>query len=39
MVYSTSLNSPQAREIAGTLDMGEYLAAKWTASRHAYPRG
>ncbi len=23
-------------EIAGTLDMGEYLAAKWTATRHEY---
>jgi L-seryl-tRNA(Ser) seleniumtransferase len=26
-------------EMAGTLDMGEYLAAKWTAKRHEYRRG
>ena len=26
-------------EMAGTLDMGEYLAAKWTAKRHDYRRG
>ena len=26
-------------EMAGTLDMGEYLAAKWTARRHEYRRG
>ena len=25
--------------MAGTLDMGEYLAAKWTAKRHDYRRG
>ena len=25
--------------MAGTLDMGEYLAAKWTAKRHEYRRG
>jgi L-seryl-tRNA(Ser) seleniumtransferase len=25
--------------MAGTLDMGEYLAAKWTARRHDYRRG
>lgn len=26
-------------EMAGSLDMGEYLAAKWTARRHEYRRG
>ncbi|HEX6462916.1 MAG TPA: hypothetical protein VFZ98_00630, partial [Vicinamibacterales bacterium] len=26
-------------EMAGTLDMGEYLAAKWSARRHDYRRG
>ena len=26
-------------EMAGTLDMGEYLTAKWTAKRHDYRRG
>jgi uncharacterized pyridoxal phosphate-dependent enzyme len=26
-------------EMTGTLDMGEYLAAKWTAKRHDYRRG
>ena len=25
--------------MSGTLDMGEYLSAKWTAKRHDYPRG
>jgi len=25
--------------MAGTLDMGEYLGAKWTATRHAFGRG
>ena len=25
--------------MTGTLDMGEYLAAKWTAKRHDYRRG
>jgi L-seryl-tRNA(Ser) seleniumtransferase len=25
--------------MAGSLDMGEYLAAKWTARRHDYRRG
>ena len=25
--------------MSGTLDMGEYLAAKWTARRHDYRRG
>jgi uncharacterized pyridoxal phosphate-dependent enzyme len=28
-----------ADELAGTLDMGEYLQAKWTAKRHAYRQG
>jgi L-seryl-tRNA(Ser) seleniumtransferase len=28
-----------ANEMAGTLDMGEYLAAKWSARRHDYRRG
>ena len=26
-------------EMAGSLDMGEYLAAKWSAKRHDYRRG
>jgi L-seryl-tRNA(Ser) seleniumtransferase len=26
-------------EMSGTLDMGEYLTAKWTARRHEYRRG
>ena len=26
-------------EMTGTLDMGEYLSAKWTARRHEYRRG
>ena len=26
-------------EMAGTLDMGEYLTAKWTAKRHEFRRG
>src|SRR5262249_50320893 len=26
-------------KMSGTLDMGEYLAAKWTATRHAFGRG
>ena len=26
-------------EMAGTLDMGEYLTAKWSAKRHDYRRG
>jgi L-seryl-tRNA(Ser) seleniumtransferase len=26
-------------EMSGTLDMGEYLAAKWNAKRHDYRRG
>jgi uncharacterized pyridoxal phosphate-dependent enzyme len=26
-------------EMSGTLDMGEYLAAKWSARRHEYRRG
>jgi L-seryl-tRNA(Ser) seleniumtransferase len=25
--------------MSGTLDMGEYLTAKWSAKRHEYPRG
>ena len=25
--------------MSGTLDMGEYLSAKWTAKRHAFGRG
>jgi L-seryl-tRNA(Ser) seleniumtransferase len=25
--------------LAGSLDMGEYLSAKWTAKRHAFPGG
>jgi L-seryl-tRNA(Ser) seleniumtransferase len=28
-----------ANEMSGTLDMGEYLAAKWTAKRHDFRRG
>jgi L-seryl-tRNA(Ser) seleniumtransferase len=28
-----------ADTMAGTLDMGEYLTAKWTAKRHDYRRG
>jgi L-seryl-tRNA(Ser) seleniumtransferase len=28
-----------ANEMSGSLDMGEYLKAKWTAKRHDYPRG
>ncbi len=26
-------------EMSGSLDMGEYLAARWTATRHKYQRG
>ena len=26
-------------EMSGTLDMGEYLGAKWSATRHAFGRG
>jgi L-seryl-tRNA(Ser) seleniumtransferase len=26
-------------QISGTLDMGEYLTAKWTAKKHDYRRG
>ena len=26
-----------ANEMSGSLDMGEYLNAKWTAKRHDYP--
>jgi hypothetical protein len=25
--------------LSGSLDMGEYLSAKWTAKRHAFPGG
>jgi L-seryl-tRNA(Ser) seleniumtransferase len=28
-----------AAEMSGTLDMGEYLAAKWSATRHDFRRG
>jgi hypothetical protein len=28
-----------ANEMSGSLDMGEYLNAKWTAKRHDYRRG
>jgi len=26
-------------KMSGTLSMGEYLGAKWTATRHAFGRG
>jgi L-seryl-tRNA(Ser) seleniumtransferase len=29
----------EGNRMSGTLDMGEYLAAKWTAKRHDYERG
>jgi len=29
----------QGDGMSGTLDMGEYLTAKWTARRHDYARG
>jgi L-seryl-tRNA(Ser) seleniumtransferase len=28
-----------ANEMSGSLDMGEYLKATWTAKRHGYQRG
>jgi L-seryl-tRNA(Ser) seleniumtransferase len=34
--FSGKLNGDK---MSGTLDMGEYLGAKWTAARHAFGRG
>jgi L-seryl-tRNA(Ser) seleniumtransferase len=35
----TFTGKASANEMSGSLDMGEYLKAKWTAKRHEYRRG
>ena len=43
-VHGAALSYPftgklEGDKMSGALDMGEYLGAKWTATRHAFGRG
>ena len=37
--FTGNIDGSAGDKMSGTLDMGEYLTAKWTATRHDYRRG
>jgi len=39
LIAAQSSQAAAADGMSGTLDMGEYLMAKWSAKRHDYRRG